>query len=286
MDKHCRKRGVLMAVHAHPDDESLGTGGTLARYAAQGMRTVVVFGTRGEEGEVLNPELDPSSLKGEIWELRMRELQEAVKVLGVEGVYFLGYRDSGMRGSASNRHPQALCNADVKEAAGRLMEIINMERPHVMITYNERGGYGHPDHVAIHRITMAAVDELKNSEGSRWCPRKLYHMAIPMSRLIRAKEIMEARGESFPYDIELMGTPDELITTWVDVSDYIDVKLKAISCHRSQIGPRSFVSRMTDPFRREALSTECYICVMGCRPSQKEEDLFEGMDLEEDPPLP
>ncbi len=194
------ERLVLLAVHAHPDDESLGTGGTLAKYVAEGVETVLVCATKGEEGDIQNPDLDPSKIPAEISELRLKELDAACKVLGIRRVHFLGYRDSGMAGSASNAHPHALVNADLGEAAGRLVEIIREARPQVVITYNERGIYGHPDHIAVNRITVAAVDAAGDPERYRtipyppWSPRRLYYMAIPRSRLLRMKEILEGRG--------------------------------------------------------------------------------------------
>ncbi len=278
------ERLVLLAVHAHPDDESLGTGGTLAKYVAEGVETVLVCATKGEEGDIQNPDLDPSKIPAEISELRLKELDAACKVLGIRRVHFLGYRDSGMAGSASNAHPHALVNADLGEAAGRLVEIIREARPQVVITYNERGIYGHPDHIAVNRITVAAVDAAGDPERYRtipyppWSPRRLYYMAIPRSRLLRMKEILEGRGECFDWDIDFRSTPDEEITNRIDVTAYLQTKLRAIRCHASQIGPGSFFSRVDESFRTEALGIECYVCVKGCDGvSDGGGDLFHGI---------
>jgi len=274
---------VLLAIHAHPDDESLGTGGTLAKYAAEGVETVLVCCTRGEEGEFLNPSLDPSEFRDRITEVRMKELEEAIKILGVKRVYFLGYRDSGTAGKPSNSHPRALVNADTKEATGRLVRIMREVRPQVVITYNEKGLYGHPDHIAVNKITLSAI--AASGDPSMypeiplppWRPERLYYIAIPKSRLLKMKEIIEKRGERFDYDIDFMGTPDEEITTIIDVSPFIDQKIRAIYSHRSQIGPRSLVSRMTEPFRSEAMGKECYVCVIGCKGGVSADNLFEGI---------
>jgi N-acetyl-1-D-myo-inositol-2-amino-2-deoxy-alpha-D-glucopyranoside deacetylase len=275
---------VLLAVHAHPDDESLGTGGTLARYASEGVETVLVCATKGEEGEVLNPSLDPAEIPEDFSQLRMRELESACGILGIRKVHFLGYRDSGMEGSASNENPEALANADLREATERLVRVIREARPHVVITYNERGLYGHPDHIAVNRITLSAMEA--TGDPSRfeqlpwppWRPRKLYYTAIPRSRLLGFKRALEDRGEEADFNVDFLGTPDEKITTRLDVGPFVDQKLRAIYSHKSQIGPRSFVSRLEEPMRREALSTECYVCIQGCPDDAAEEDdLFQGM---------
>lgn len=277
---------VLMAVHAHPDDESLSTGGTLAKYADDGVETVLVCATKGEEGEILNPSLDPSVLLDDITQVRMKEFDEACRILNISRVFFLGYRDSGMEGRASNDHPEALRNADLEQATERLVRIIREVRPQVIITYNEKGVYGHPDHIAVNRITVSATRA--SGDHSRypqmpwppWSPKKLYYTAIPRSRLLKMRKIMEERAEEFDFDIEFLSTPDEMITTRIDVSRYIDQKFKAIFSHKSQIGPRSFVSRMSDPFRREALGTEPFVCIMGCEDGNldiEEDDLFQGI---------
>lgn len=277
-------RLVLLAVHAHPDDESLGTGGTLAKYASEGVETVLVCATKGEEGDIQNPDLDPSDIPPEITELRMKELDAACKVLGIHKVHFLGYRDSGMAGSSSNANPQALMNADLGEATGRLVAIIREVRPQVVITYNERGIYGHPDHIAVNRITVAAMDAAGDPGRyptipyPPWSPNRLYYMAIPRSRLLKMKEILEGREESFDWDIDFRSTPDEEITNRIDVTAHLQTKLRAIRCHASQIGPGSFFSRVDESFRREALGVECYVCVRGCDGvPDGSSDLFTGI---------
>jgi mycothiol conjugate amidase Mca len=274
----------LMAVHAHPDDESMSTGGTLARYASEGVEVVLVCATKGEEGDILNPAVEPDEISDDIVQMRMKELDEACKILGIHRKYFLGYRDSGMDGSPSNAHPQALQNADIHEATERLVRIIRETKPQVVITYNEKGFYGHPDHIAVNRISQAAVEAASDPnrypqiQWPPWQPLKFYYTGVPKSRLLKFKEYLEARGEEVWFDVDFLGTPDGEITTRIDVLPFLDRKLRAISSHRSQIGPNSFVSRLPEDLRKEGFGNECYVCVQGCPAgADLEEDLFHGL---------
>lgn len=277
---------TLLAVHAHPDDEAIGTGGILAKYAAQGVRTILVYATRGEAGEIQNPEFVPPSPGLKMEEIRARELERALTVLRVGSVHFLGYRDSGMVGSPENLDLRAFIQADMEEASGRLVEIIRRTRPQVMVTYNERGVYGHPDHVMAHRVTVRAFRASGDPAFhcgaglEPWRPAKLYYTAIPRARLLKLYEFMRARGEEPGFDPEVLGTPDEKITTRIDVREYLPVKMEALYCHQSQISPRSFFRRLPDELRGEALGFEHFVCADGCgrtpRPAG-ETDLFEGL---------
>jgi N-acetyl-1-D-myo-inositol-2-amino-2-deoxy-alpha-D-glucopyranoside deacetylase len=275
---------TLMAVHAHPDDEAIGTGGILAKYAAEGIRTILVYGTRGEAGEILNPEFVPPSPGLSIKEIRALELEKALEVLRVESVHFLGYRDSGVAGSPENLHPQAFVRADLKEAAGRLAEIIRRTRPHVIVTYNEKGFYGHPDHIMCNRVTLhafqaAADPEFENSQGlDPWRPAKLYYTATPIARLRTLFKWALERDEEQEYKPEDLGTPDEKISTIIDVREYLPQKLKALYGHQSQIGPDSFFRRLPEERREEVFGYEYFECVNGCTPLEsKEIDLFDGL---------
>src|ERR1044071_4760229 len=136
---------TLMIVHAHPDDEAIGTGGVLARYAAGGVRTVLVTATLGEEGEIVVPEMDTPEVKARLAEVRREELDQALAILGVSDLEILGYRDSGMAGTESNNRPDCFNMADMDEATGRLVRLVRAYRPQVLMSYNEQGGYGHPD---------------------------------------------------------------------------------------------------------------------------------------------
>jgi mycothiol S-conjugate amidase len=177
-----------------------------------------------------------------------------------------------------------LNNADLEVACERLVRILREVRPQVVITYNKRGGYGHPDHVMVNRVSVAAFDA--SGDPTRfpqipfppWQPKKLYYTANPRSRLLRRVELLEKQGEPVTFDIDLLSTPDEEITTRIDVSPYIDRKLEAIYCHQSQIGPRSFVSRVDESERRQIMSLESFVCKRGCPDTETgEDDLFQGI---------
>ncbi|MBW1739458.1 MAG: PIG-L family deacetylase [Deltaproteobacteria bacterium] len=233
----------LMVVHAHPDDESIGTGGILTKYSAQGATTVLVYGTRGEAGEILNPDFVPPSPGMQIKDIRAQELRKAVKALGVKSVYYLGYRDSGMSGSPENHHPKAFAQADMKEATRKLVNIIRRVHPHVIVTYNERGFYGHPDHIMANKVTRQAFHSAGDPEfvGRKglnpWQPTKLYYIAVPIERL------------RMMYRLALE-----------DVREYVPQKWQALNCHQSQIGPNSFFARLPKEWRDEAFGYEYFVC--------------------------
>ena len=197
---------TLLAVHAHPDDESISTGGILSKYSANGIRTVLAYGTRGEAGDILNPEFVAPEPGLNIKEIRAIELAAAVKVLTVGKVYYLGYRDSGMAGSPENHHPMAFAQADIQEATTRLVEIIRRVRPQVIVTYNEKGTYLHPDHIMANRVTLRAFQASGDSQFKidgglePWQPTKLYYTAIPLERIRRMYKIVKERGEEPGFD--------------------------------------------------------------------------------------
>lgn len=275
---------TLMTVHAHPDDETISTGGILARYVDQGAQTVLVYCTGGEAGDIQDPDFVPYRPGMSMTEIRTYETEKAVRVLGISSVHHLGYRDSGMQGTPDNRHPDSLARADRKEAVGRLVEIIRKTRPQVIVTYNERGTYGHPDHIMANRITVKAFDAAGDpgfhcpSAPEPWQPDKLYYTAISRARLRMMARLARERGEQPGFDPDRMGTPDEKITAIVDVRKYLARKFEALLCHKSQIGPHSFFRRVPDELKEEAFGYEYYEGVRG-RPAngQKESDLFEGL---------
>ncbi len=275
---------TLMAVHAHPDDESIGTGGILAKYSAEGHKTIVVFGTKGELGEIQNPEFVPPSPGLSMKEIRVLETEKALKVLGVESAHFLGYRDSGMAGEPTNDDPDAFASADMEEAAGKLVDIIRLTKPQVILTYNEKGIYGHPDHIMASRVTSMAYrkagdPDYVSSQGLKpWRPSKLYHTAIPLSRMRMRHQMLKEEGEEPDFDPEVMGTRDDRITTVIDVRKHLTQKLEALYCHESQIGPDSFFRRIPEEWKEEAFGFEHFVCVNGCgQLDGKEKDFFEGL---------
>ena len=275
---------TLLAVHAHPDDESISTGGILAKYSANGFRTVLAYGTAGEAGDILNPDFVTPKPGLSIKEIRAIELAAAVKVLTVETVYFLGYRDSGMAGSPENNHPWAFARADIREATTRLVEIIRRVRPQVIVTYNEKGTYLHPDHIMANRVTLRAFQASADPQfeigeaREPWQPSKLYYTAIPLERIRRMYRIVKERGEEPGFDPDVIGTPEDKITAVVDVREYLSRKLEALNCHQSQMNPNSVIRRMSEEMRVEAMGYEHFECVQGCTgAAAKEKDLFEGI---------
>ncbi|WP_019630442.1 PIG-L family deacetylase [Actinomadura atramentaria] len=266
---------TLMAVHAHPDDEVLGTGGVLARAAAAGIRTVLVTCTDGEQGDA------PGGIKpGEaghdeaaVAALRRAELAASAKLLGIAHVEMLGYRDSGMVGWDANAHPGAFANVPVADAAARVAELIERYRPQVVVTYDENGGYGHPDHIQAHRVAVAATEATD-------IPDKLYYTAMPRSGFRRMVEYARSAGLDFgdeepPADI---GTPDELITTVVDVAEHIGAKREALEAHASQ-GDSIFLLRLPEEIQKMAFGWEAFVRVRNrvAVPDGPEDDLFAGL---------
>jgi LmbE family N-acetylglucosaminyl deacetylase len=232
---------TLLLVHAHPDDETVFTGGVVLLAADAGHRVVLVTCTRGEESEVGS--LGAASGTS-VAEVRTAELERACALLGVARLAFLGYRDSGMAGSAANQHPDAFCQVPLPEAARRLARLLEQERPEVVVTYTAHGTYGHPDHVSAHHVTLAALDLLP-----AWRPAVYLH-GIPASLLGRRTA---AR----------FGVPDAEITTVVEVGDLLDRKRAAFAAHASQ---HASADPFQTPFGRvvnQVFSRETYVLARG-----------------------
>jgi mycothiol conjugate amidase Mca len=282
---------TIMVVHAHPDDEAIGTGGTLARYADEGVRTVLVTATLGEEGEIVVPELNTPEVKARLAEVRLEELRQAVAILGIGTLEILGYRDSGMAGTESNSHPACFNMADLDEATGRLVRLVRAYRPQVLVSYNEFGGYGHPDHVACHKVTVAAFDAAGDparypDAGAPWTPLKLYYTNSPRHLFQRAWEQMKERGLPTPledpnFDITRFTVPDDQITTAIEVGDYLRRKLDALLVHRTQIQPDGRFMALPEDIRREIFSHEYFTRVQArvsvVQNGVYEDDLFAGL---------
>jgi N-acetyl-1-D-myo-inositol-2-amino-2-deoxy-alpha-D-glucopyranoside deacetylase len=265
---------TLLLVHAHPDDEAISTGGAMMKARADGHRVVLVTATRGEVGEIYN--MDEKTTRPHLGEVRTKELETAARILGVNRSEFLGYRDSGMVGTADNENPKSFHQAPLGEAAGRLAAILREEKPDVVVTYAEDGTYGHPDHVKAHHATNAALDLLEK-EG--WRPRKLYYTVIPRSAMKAFMEQMPEEARQQGIGMQIPGTPDELITTKVDVSEFIDRKREAFAAHVSQNDPTSWFANMADQIYRLAFGTEHYQLARGQPGSElPESDLFAGID--------
>src|SRR5207248_255692 len=267
--------GTLLLVHAHPDDEAISTGGVMMKAAADGHRVVLVTATRGEAGEIHN--MDEAASRPRLGEIRTQELENASRILGVSRGEFLGYRDSGMVGTPENDDQRSFHQAAVDEAAQRLAAILREEKPEVVVTYAEDGVYGHPDHIKAHFVTNAALDALLRS-SEPWTPKKLYYTAIPRSLMQKFMEQMPEEARREETGIRIVGTPDELVTTKVDVGDYVDRKREAFAAHVSQNDPNSWFATMADQIYRLAFGTEYYQLARG-KPGSAlpEDDLFAGI---------
>jgi N-acetyl-1-D-myo-inositol-2-amino-2-deoxy-alpha-D-glucopyranoside deacetylase len=280
-------------VHAHPDDESIETGATMARYAAQGAEVTLVTCTVGELGEVIPPELAHLAFdrEGGLGEYRIGELAAACQALGVADHRFLGgpgrWRDSGMMGTPTNELPGCFWLADVDEAARLLLGVITEVRPQVLVSYDARGFYGHPDHIQAHRVSRRAF-ELADGLVS-----KLYATAVPKSVLAEAMALLaeDSRGGQLggvdfsrveSVDGLPFGTDDENVTTQIDATDYLDAKLAAMRAHATQIAVDSPFFALSDMVGRKALGIEYYTLLAGPRgtgdgPGGRETDLFAGL---------
>ena len=277
----------LLAVHAHPDDESITMGGTLARYSAEGVRTTLVTATRGEVGEILDKELDPKEAAPRLASIRELELRSAVKILGVSELVFLGYEDSGMAGLPRNRDKQVFWQADEHEAVGRLIEVVRRVRPQVMTTYNEVGGYGHPDHINTHRIAVGAFysahDTKRFPGGEPWRPSKLYYSAFPRSVIAEFGEAIKRAGlaDRFSRDGDEeppFAVADDRVTTRLDISPYLDKKLAAMRAHRTQIPEDSWFIEIYKAMGPTAWNREYYERARSSvEAPTPEDDLFAGL---------
>lgn len=256
---------TLVSFQAHPDDESIGAGGTIAKAVRDGHRVVLVFGTRGEHGEVVDGYLDEGE---QLWERRVKETLVSAEVLGAHRVEFLGYLDSGMMGTPENELPESFWSANVDEAAKRLASILEEESADVLTIYDSDGGYGHPDHIQVHRVGLRAA-ELAGTP--RVFEGTMNRDAI--RALIAQSE--ELQGEDGPgeLDMETFGRPAEVITTTIDVRDFIDQKRRSMAAHGSQISETSFFLAMPDEAFLAAFGQEWFIR-RGVPSDHRDDDLF------------
>jgi N-acetyl-1-D-myo-inositol-2-amino-2-deoxy-alpha-D-glucopyranoside deacetylase len=260
-------------VHAHPDDESINNGATMAKYVAEGGKVTLVTCTRGEEGEVLVPELThlAATDHDKLGEHRVTELAEAMSILGVTDHRFLGhYRDSGMMGTEPNERPDCFWKSDLDEAAGKLVEIIREVKPQVMITYDEFGGYGHPDHIKAHQVAMRAAElaaEATFGSGTPWNIEKIYWNVMPRSVVEEGMAKMKEIGSDFfgsdnIDDIPFV-KPDEVVTTLIDGQKYIDQKMAALAAHKTQISVDGPFFALSNNLGNQIWGYEYYTLVKG-----------------------
>ena len=261
---------TLVTFHAHPDDESIATGGVMAKAADEGHRVVLVVATKGEHGEVDDGFLEPGE---DLWARRVQETQECAAILGVARVEFLGYVDSGMMGTPENDLPGSFWQADVEEAAARLAAILKEEHADVLTVYDENGNYGHPDHIQVHRVGMRAAElagtpKVYMSTIERESLRRLYEWALEAG--------IELPGGDPSASGTEIGVPGARITTTVDVGLWLDRKRAAMAAHASQISETSFFLSMPPPMFAKVFGTESLIHV-GAPAGAAETDLFDGV---------
>lgn len=254
----------LLAIFAHPDDEAFGTGGTLSRYASEGKTVGLVCATRGEVGEISDPSFATPETLGAV---REGELRCAAETMGVCELIFLNYRDSGMIGTPENMDPRAFMNAPEGEVVEQLVEIIRRLKPQVITTFEPFGGYGHPDHIAIHNHTVSAfhiaADPIQYPQhGSAWQAERLFYTVIPRSFFLDMRRQMVELGidtsDLDRFDDPKMGWPDEKINVWMDVASTVEYKWEALNCHRTQFGPGNLFRQLPELQVKKLMATEYF----------------------------
>ena len=279
----------VLLVHAHPDDETINNGATMAMYAALGASVTLVTCTRGEEGEVLIPELShlAANATDSLGQHRVTELALAMKELGVADHRFLGegaklFRDSGMMGTEPNNRPDVFWQADLEEASDLLVQIIDEVKPHVLITYDEFGGYGHPDHIQAHRVAMRAA------EKSEWDIPKIYWNVMPVSVIQEGIDAMKGidsefwgaeKAEDLPF-----AKDDSFVHALVDGNAYVEKKMNAMKAHATQIAVDGPFFALSDNVGLQVWGNEFYTLVKGEKSGPLNEkgyegDLFAGISL-------
>ena len=272
-------------VHAHPDDETINNGATMAQMVEDGVAVTLVTCTRGEEGEVLVPELShlASTAEDKLGLHRVTELANAMKELGVKDHRFLGeYRDSGMMGMPQNEHPNCFWLADVEEAAKKLALIIDEVKPQVMVTYDENGGYGHPDHIQTHRVAMRA------SAISNWQISKIYWNIMPKSVVQKGMDAMKEQGSDFFGAENVDDLPfvkdDSFVSAVIHAPNQVDKKMAAMKAHATQISLDGPFFALSNNLGVQVFGDEYYTLVKGVKAAvastdNLEQDLFAGIEI-------
>ena len=279
----------VLLVHAHPDDETINNGATMAMYAQLGADITLVTCTRGEEGDILVPELTQlaSSAEDKLGDHRINELADAMKALGIKDHRFLAegerlYRDSGMMGTEPNNRPDVFWQADLEEASNYLVSVIEEVKPHVLITYDEIGGYGHPDHIQAHRVAMRA------SEKAIWQIQKIYWNTMPKSVLAESMAKMKEIGSDFfgaeSVDDLPFAKDDKYVTTLVDGNSHVEQKMAAMKAHITQISVDGPFFALSNNLGLQVWGHEYYTLVRGEKSEPfdeagRETDIFSGVEL-------
>ena len=307
---------TIMAVHAHPDDEVVFTGGTLLLYRRRGVKTVLVTATGGEEGEIHDPDLDPDAARPNLRDIRLGELNRGIELLEIDHLELLGYRDSGMAGTEANAHPDNFHNADLEEVTRKLVMLVRRYRPQIMITYDENGAYGHPDHIKCNLATQAAFERAGDPEyapelGEPWTPLKLYYTHWNDEGWKEARAIFEERGIKWPFDEDEQATdtdpehesteeavaehvqdvetatageekPPAYIppptTTRINVKDFAAQKMASAKMHRTQFDPTGLFMTIPEDVVPVVFGEEHYSLVKSRVPTpDQENDMLEGL---------
>jgi LmbE family N-acetylglucosaminyl deacetylase len=278
---------TILAAFAHPDDEAFGTGGTLSCYADSGTHVVLVCATRGEAGEISDPALATPETLGQV---REQELRCAAENMGIAELIFLDYRDSGMAGTPENDDSRAYINAPAEEVVRKLVAVIRRVKPQVVTTFEPNGGYGHPDHIAIHRHTVAAFHTAADPQrypelGPAWQADRLFYTTIPRSFFIDMRTELEKMGEDtsdFEFlEAEDLGWPDDQVHVTMDVASTVDSKWEALECHRTQFGPGNLFRRLPDDKVKQLMSYEYYALAWPeAEPGMQMPDLFSGLEAQ------
>lgn len=262
--------GGVLFVHAHPDDECVATGGSIARLVAEGVRVDLVTCTDGAEGEIHDPTLDPEEARPRLAAIRASELACSIDALGGGAIrhHTFGYRDSGMIGTDANAHPDSFWQTDLAEATGRLLEIVREARPRVIVSYDENGNYGHPDHINAARI---ARDAYLASLGQDWAVSRFHELAFVREGWEGLMATMKERGIAFPWGPDSeeseaeesesveFGRPEAEVTTRVDVSGFLEYKRRSMDCHRTQRQDMGWLLELPDDIGGEVMGTEFYV---------------------------
>jgi len=284
---------TILAVRPHPDDECTGTGGILAYYAGRGVPVGVLTCTLGEEGEILDPDLDPEEARPRLGQIREGELRAACRVLGVAEPRLLGYRDSGMEGAEANQRPEAFCNAPLDEAGGRVAAVIRELRPRVVITENRFGTYGHPDHVMCHKVAVRGVELAADSafrgDGlGAWQVDRLFSNELVIAggdriaNMLRAEQLDMGWFDHAGEDLAQFAMNPAEADASVDVGEYVHLMRDALAQHRTQIPPGSFLLSWPPHIMREVFRTAYFRQLWPERPKGKGQgakltDLLEGL---------